>query len=146
MSGYFSYRNYFGTGCSRGPLSSLVTCGGPQALKIFHQPACVYGFSMFMLVFIVGIVAVIKRPTGPLMGVSIVPGIAGTAFPGYLSFYELAVQHLPLKPMPARIYGLVFYFGSLFSSIIGRQSLLRQLNTLPPLTTEWVLEPPPRLL
>lgn len=123
MSGYLSYRNYFSAGCSQGPLARLVTCGGPNAVKIFEQPTCVYGLVMFMLVFVFALVGLQTQPSRKIITTLVVLGIAGTAFSGFLSIYEVWYLRFPLNPMPACVYGLLFYLGILISGIIAYRGL-----------------------
>lgn len=119
LSGYLSYWNYFGPGCSVGPLSWLVTCGGPKAVTIFGQPTCIYGFTMFLAVFITALVGLSKSAGKKLMATLTILGIAGTAFSGFLSVYEIFFLKIDLTALPACVYGLVFYVGILVASIIG---------------------------
>lgn len=128
LSGYLSYWNYFGPSCTAGPLSWLVSCGGPTKVLIFGQPTCIYGFVMFFLVFIIALVAAFKRPTGPLIGTIIALGVAGTLFSGGLVVYEVLILKLQFTTLPSCVYGLLFYLGILVSSLLGRHGLLRSLD------------------
>lgn len=118
LSGYLSYRNYFSAGCSQGPLSRIVTCGGPKAVKIFGQPTCLYGLGMFLAVFVTALVGLMKQPTRGLALTLVLLGIAGTAFSSFLSVYEIWFLNINLSALPACIYGLAFYLSILFSSIV----------------------------
>jgi uncharacterized membrane protein len=48
FSGFLSYRELFGGGCNLG----FVTCGTKTG-PIFGMPACVLGFFMYLLIFVV---------------------------------------------------------------------------------------------
>lgn len=128
MSGYLSYRFYFTSGCSEGPLSWMVTCGGPKAVLLLGQPTCVYGLTMFAAVFVTAFIGLQRTVGKKLMIALTVLGIAGTAFSGFLSVYEIFVLDIELTALPACVYGLVFYVGILVTSIIG----LRTTNTSAP--------------
>ena len=136
LSGYLSYWNYFGPGCSEGPLNWLVTCGGPKAVKIFHQPTCIYGFAMFLAVFITALVGLYRDASKKLMVTLTVLGIAGTAFSGFLSIYEIFFLKIELNALPACVYGLIFYVGILVTSIIGLRAPVTTtpVSPIPPAT------------
>ncbi len=128
MSGYLSYRNYFSSGCSQGPLSSIVTCGGPKAVKIFGQPTCIYGFVVFFITFITAVVGLQSKTGHRVIRTLIVLGIAGTLFSAYLAVYEVFFLKFGFSPMPACIYGLIFFLGILLSSIGAFKSAVSELN------------------
>ncbi len=119
LSGYLSYWNYFGPGCSVGPLSWLVTCGGPKAVKIFGQPTCIYGFTMFLAVAITAIVGLTSTARRSLGLTLTLLGMAGTAFSGFLSIYEIFFLKIDLTALPACVYGLAFYVGILITAIVA---------------------------
>lgn len=130
LSGYLAYWNYFGPGCSEGPLSWLVTCGGPKAVKIFGQPTCVYGFTMFTVVAVLAVYALLKKSSRMSFVPFIVLGICGTLFAGFLSIYEIFYLHIELNALPACVYGLIFYLGILFTAGIGQWSSQRVTDPL----------------
>lgn len=110
MSGYLSYQNYFNGGCKA---NSFLTCGvGPAKVLIFGQPTCIYGFAMFTLTFILIFLAWTKTQAKGLVTATLVVGTVGVLFSLYLSVYELFwLKALDYGPLPACIYGLVFYVG-----------------------------------
>lgn len=131
LSGYLSYRNYFLSGCAEGPLSKIVTCGGPQAVHIFGQPTCIYGLIVFLAVFITTLIGLNRQPSRPLNLALVMMAIAGTLFSGYLSVYEIGVQRLGFSPVPACIFGLVFFSGALKASILAWRATARSTALLP---------------
>lgn len=134
LSGYLAYWNYFGPGCSEGPLGWLVTCGGPKAVKIFGQPTCIYGFAMFTAVAMLAAYALIKKSSRLSMVPFIVLGVCGTLFAGFLSVYEIFYLKIDLQAMPACVYGLIFYLGILATASIGywfSQRITDPLDKLP---------------
>lgn len=131
LSGYLSYWNYFGPGCSEGPLRWLVTCGGSKAVKIFGQPTCIYGLTMFLAVFVTALVGLYKEASKKLMAGLMLLGIAGTTFSGFLSIYEIFFLKIELSALPACVYGLFFYLGILIASIVGWRSTFASLPTPP---------------
>ncbi len=128
LSGYLSYWNYFKPGCAVGPLNWLVTCGGPKAVKIFGQPTCIYGFGMFLAVFITALIGLNKIPSGAMIKTLIMLGLAGTLFSGFLSVYEIWFLKIEFTALPACVYGLIFYLGILISSIVGSRKLMQELS------------------
>lgn len=130
LSGYLSYRNYFTSGCSQDLVSQFVTCGGVKAFKIFNQPTCVYGFTMFLAVFITSLIGLYKPASKNIMLAQTIFGIAGTAFSGFLVVYEIFYLKFPLTPIPACVFGLVFYVSILVTSIIGRRTLKTASSTI----------------
>lgn len=48
FSGYLSYNELFAGGCTTG----AITCGA-KSISIFGLPACVYGFFMYLVIFVV---------------------------------------------------------------------------------------------
>lgn len=121
MSGYLTYWNLWGPGCHEGPLSWLISCGGPQKVLIFGLPTCVYGFFMYLTVGVTALVGMIsKAPRGSiatLLGL----GLLGTAFSGGLTAYELFILKLKFSSLPACAVGFVFFGGILISAIIARR-------------------------
>lgn len=132
LSGYLTYWNYFGNSCQQNPLSWMVTCGGPNAPKIFEQPTCVYGFVMFFAVFILALIGLNKRPSGGLVKTLVTLGVVGTLFSASLSIYEIWILKLNFTTLPACVYGLVFYVGILISSILGLQKIRASLDATAP--------------
>lgn len=127
LSGYLSYVNLWGPGCSQGFLSGIVSCGGPTKVLIFGYPTCVYGFGMYLTMFLINVFGWSSANPRPfwnwLMGIAIL----GTAFAGGLTIYELSVLKLKFTTLPACVYGLVLYAGMLAVILAVRrnQSLSR---------------------
>ncbi|MBI4426580.1 MAG: hypothetical protein HY567_03295 [Candidatus Kerfeldbacteria bacterium] len=125
LSGYLSYWNLWGPSCHQGPLSWLVSCGGPQKVLIFGLPTCVYGFFMYLAVAVTALIGLTSNKhrgtTATLIGL----GSLGTAFAGGLMIYEIFVLKLTFTTVPACVYGLVLYLGILTAAIVGRRSISR---------------------
>lgn len=118
LSGYLSYWNLFGPSCHQGPLNWLVSCGGPKKVLIFGQPTCIYGFVMFLTVFILALVNLLAaNPKKNITLAVVVLGIVGTLFSGGLTIYEILFLKLTFTGFPACVYGLFFYLGILITSI-----------------------------
>lgn len=119
LSGYLSYVNLWGPGCSQGFLSNIVSCGGPQKVLIFGLPTCIYGFFMYLAVFVTNLLAAstasVRHYFLTLAGL----GIAGTLFSGGLTIYELFVLKLTFTTLPACVYGFVLYLGILVTAWKG---------------------------
>lgn len=113
LSGYLTYLNLWGAGCSQGFLSGIVSCGGPTKVLIFGYPTCVYGFVMYLAIFFINLFgwsALNPRPFWNwLLGIAVL----GTAFAGGLTIYELFILKLKFTTLPACVYGLVLYAGML---------------------------------
>jgi len=123
LSGYLSYWNLFGPSCHQGPLNWLVSCGGPKKVLIFGQPTCIYGFAMFLTVFVLASTSLIRPPKKRVVAWLIGLGIVGTLFSGFLTIYEVFFLKLSFTGLPACIYGLVFYVGILIASILAYRGL-----------------------
>ena len=119
LSGYLTYQNLWGAGCSEGFLSGIVSCGGPKKVLIFGQPTCVYGFAMYLIVFITNLLATSAQKLRPYFLTLTTIAIAGTLFSGGLTFYELFVLKLKFTTLPACVYGLVLYVGILAAAWAG---------------------------
>lgn len=126
LSGYLTYWNYFGKVCYQNPLSSIVSCGGPQRVLIFGQPTCVYGFAMFLAVAIVAIAGLRATPKKGIAKALVALGVAGTLFSGGLTIYELWILKIQFTGLPACVYGLIFYLGILVTSIVAYRNLKKQ--------------------
>lgn len=135
LSGYLSYVNLWGPGCTQGFLSSIVSCGGPQKVLIFGQPTCVYGFFMYLAVALITIWGFTakdnRRPLQTILGL----GILGTAFSGGLTIYELWILKLQFSTLPACVYGLVLYAGILITSIVALKKTPSAPAQPPPITS-----------
>lgn len=114
LSGYLSYLNLWGAGCSK----FFISCGGAKQVLIFGQPTCVYGFFMYLIVFILGIISLVKEHAQSIMKTLLGFAILGTAFSGFLTFYELVVLKIEFSGLPACAYGLILYAGILVFSIL----------------------------
>jgi hypothetical protein len=55
FSGYLSYYEIWGGGCKL----SFLQCG---TFKMANLPACVYGFFMYLIIFIVSLLSLNKKP------------------------------------------------------------------------------------
>ena len=49
FSGYLSYQELFAGGCQ----NSFIQCG--SSFSLFNLPACVYGFFMYLAIFIISL-------------------------------------------------------------------------------------------
>lgn len=105
LSGYLSWYAYLGPGCRQ----ALITCGTDKPVLIFGQPTCIYGLAMFLIVFILGLVALGVKQRPPI--VSTILGFAGFGllFSGGLTVYE--VFFVGVHAIPACVYGFVLYAG-----------------------------------
>ncbi|MFA6553365.1 MAG: hypothetical protein WCT27_02980 [Patescibacteria group bacterium] len=114
FSGYLSYYNIWGPGCSQ----AIISCG-PKPLKIFGLPQCIYGFFMYLIVAILSVVAIIKNNsrsvTKWVMGIS----IFGLLFAGFLAVYELFFQTSASVGVPACVYGFFLYLLAVIFSGVG---------------------------
>jgi uncharacterized membrane protein len=115
FSGYLSYTNLWGNGCT----NSLISCGGAKQVKIFGQPTCVYGFFMFTIEAIMAIFALIKTDRKPLLKWMFGLGIFGSLFAGGIAIYEVIALDAFTYGFPACIYGFVFYFLIFLFAMIG---------------------------
>lgn len=131
LSGYLSYWNLWGPGCHEGPLSWLVSCGGPQKVLIFGLPTCVYGFFMYLAVAITAFLGIGATQSRRFLNVILGLGIFGTLFAGGLTIYELWILKLKFTALPACVYGLVLYAGILATSFAALRRLRAQF-TAPP--------------
>ncbi len=125
LSGYLSWYNLWGPGCSE----TFISCGGPEPILIFGLPTCVYGFFMFLLTGILGVLGVAEKNKRLvlrwLLGVSIV----GVGFSAFLSYYEMFVQKL--EELPACAYGLILYILILIATIIGLKKHVELMKAKP---------------
>lgn len=104
LSGYLSYVNIWGTGCEKTFISCSGGASGP--VEIFGVPNCVYGFFMFLAVFILSIIATLKD-IQKIRTVIFWLGVVGTLFALGLSIYE--IFWLDATSLPACVYGFIFY-------------------------------------
>lgn len=123
LSGYLSYWNLFGPSCHQGPLNWLVSCGGPKKVLIFGQPTCIYGFGMFLTVFILALINLVRSPKRTITAWLVGLGIAGTLFSGGLTIYEVFFLRLSFTGLPTCIYGLAFYAGVLITSTLAYRKI-----------------------
>lgn len=56
FSGYLSYMELFAGGCGK----AIVSCG-ENTRSIFSLPACVYGFFMYLLVFVAALTGLLSK-------------------------------------------------------------------------------------
>jgi len=120
FSGYLTYYNYWGGGCE----NALITCGtGPNAVLIFGQPSCVYGFFMFLAVAVIVSLGWMKQNIHPFASTIFWLSIAGTLFAGGLTVYELVWLKTGVYGIPACAYGLLFYLGIFVSAYLWRTRL-----------------------
>lgn len=130
LSGYLSYWNLWGPGCHEGPLSGIISCGGPQKVLIFGLPTCVYGFFMYLAVAVTAGIGLSSANQQRVMPTLIGLGVAGTLFAGGLTIYELAILKLTFSALPACVYGLVLYGAVLVISVLARRR--RSTPNVPP--------------
>jgi uncharacterized membrane protein len=134
FSGYLTYYNYFvQDGCHK----AIISCGGGgSAIKIFGQPSCVYGFGMFTIMAILGMVGVSQKRKGTMLAALLI-SIAGTLFSGTLSVLELWFRTPRPSTPPACVYGGIIYLALMITSIIGWRSMnaASQTTNLPPSQT-----------
>lgn len=120
LSGYLSYVNIWGQGCTQGLMSKLVSCGsGPKKVLIFGQPTCIYGFFMYLAGAVTLLLAIGRKNLKPIFMTTTIFGIAGTLFSGFLVVYELWVIRLTFDTIPSCAYGLVLYLGILITSMVA---------------------------
>jgi len=120
LSGYLTYKSLWSTGCSQGFISRYVSCGGSQKVLIFGQPTCIYGFAMYLVVFIVNAITWTKKQSS-LWLTLVLLGIAGSLFSGGLTIYELFILNIQFTALPSCVYGLILYLGILVAAIQGRR-------------------------
>src|SRR3989338_4583799 len=105
FSGYLSYYNVFVGGCSK----TIISCGGPDQVLIFSLPTCVYGFFMYLAVLGFSLVGLISENKRNFLKIIFCFGLFGTAFAGFLSFYEIYVLDINFTGIPACVVGLGIY-------------------------------------
>ena len=115
MSGYLSWFNLWGPGCT----NAFLKCGGPEPILIFGLPTCVYGFFMFLLTAILAVIGMMKTNMRAYLNALLVVTIVGVLFSGFLTYYELFVQDYELSSLPACAYGLILYAIALVFTVIG---------------------------
>lgn len=116
LSGYLSYQTLFvSTGCTQ----ALLTCG-ENPVRIIGVPQCVLGFTMFLMVGIVGMIIFQTNRPRPFVNTQIIFGLAGTLFSGGLSFYELWIRQPAPFTMPACVYGFFLFLGILMTAVLAR--------------------------
>lgn len=143
LSGYLSYWNLWGPSCHAGPLSWLVSCGGPQKVLIFGLPTCVYGFFMYLAVAITALVGLTAVRSQGALKTLVGLGILGTLFAGGLTVYELFIIKLKFEALPACVYGLILYAGILATSSAAYKKITRSGITTPPPTMPTSSSPNP---
>jgi hypothetical protein len=121
LSGYLSYVNLWGPGCSQGFLSGIISCGGPTKVLIWGYPTCVYGFAMYLAIFLTNVFAWSALNPRPFWNWLLGLTVLGTAFAGGLTIYELFILNLKFSALPACVYGLVLYGGMLGVLLAQRQ-------------------------
>lgn len=105
FSGYLSYYNVFIGGCSE----TIISCGGPDQVLIFGLPTCVLGFFMYMAVFWLSFAGLMAGNKRKFLKIIFCLGLFGTAFAGFLSFYEIYILDISFTGIPACVVGLVLY-------------------------------------
>lgn len=122
FSGYLSYYNVFVGSCSE----TIISCGGPDQVLIFGLPTCVLGFFMYLTVFGLSLVGLIAANKRKILKIIFCLGLFGTAFAGFLSFYEIYILDINFTGIPACVVGLVLYAGITilsFSSFLKKEAL-----------------------
>lgn len=120
LSGYLTYKSLWSTGCSQGFISRYVSCGGPQKVLLLGQPTCIYGFAMYLIVFVLNGMTWMKKRLS-MWSALVALGIAGSLFSGGLTVYELFILDIQFTALPSCVYGLILYIGILLAAIKGRQ-------------------------
>lgn len=96
------------------------TCAFKEGCPIFlGQPACYYGFAMFVTMFAATLIALVRKASGrwPLK-LNLAVSVLGMVFSGYFAVSEIAVW---FKPGQFRLYGLglsTCVYGFIFYIII----------------------------
>lgn len=126
FSGYLTYYNLWGPGCSK----AIISCG-PKPLKIFGLPQCIYGLFMYTIVAILAIVALARENTRVLMKWILGISIFGALFAGFLAVYELFIQPDASNGLPACVYGFFLY---VLAVIFASLSLKHREEVTPPVT------------
>ncbi len=122
LSGYLSYYALQKTGCSQSAISQIVSCGGSKTVKLAGIPTCVYGFAMFLLVFVINMWSwSAPQQPGPKTAV-LTLGIIGLLFSSGLLIYELFVLDIKFTTLPACAYGLAFYTGITICAVLFRRA------------------------
>ncbi len=105
FSGFLSGVKFFSDTCALGE-----TCP-----RFFGQPACYYGFGLFLTIFILSVILVFKKTDTRRVSLAIaVVSIAGIAFAGkfvigeILQWAETGFEWSALG-LPTCAYGLIFY-------------------------------------
>lgn len=123
MSGYLSYLNIFGQGCTKTWISCSVN---GQRVLLIGQPTCIYGLGMFLVALILtGAAWQTKQKSilNWLIGV----GALGTAFSFGLIIYEAFWLQAFKYGFPACVYGFIFFTTILISAITWRKNLHQEL-------------------
>ncbi|MFH1207583.1 MAG: vitamin K epoxide reductase family protein [Patescibacteria group bacterium] len=114
FSGYLSYYNLWGPGCSE----AIISCG-PKPIEIFGLPQCIYGFFMYAIVAVLSVAAMAKNNsravTKWILGIS----IFGLLFAGFLAVYELFFQTAASVGVPACVYGFFLYLLAVIFASVG---------------------------
>lgn len=109
FSGYLSYLNVFNSGCSE---FALISCGRPgDQVLIFKLPTCVYGFFMYLAVFVLTSLGLLNIKRRLFSKIIFGLGVFGTLFAGSLSYYEIFILKIKFIGFPACVIGLIFYFA-----------------------------------
>lgn len=132
FSGYLSYFNLWGPGCSQ----PLISCGGAKTVEIFGLPTCVYGFFMFLMEALLATIALTKQDKKKLLKWMFGLGLFGVLFAGVLAVYEIVWLDAFTYGIPACLYGFIFYFLIFLFALFG---LRYQGNEAPP------VQPPPKV-
>ncbi|MFH1235984.1 MAG: hypothetical protein V1685_03545 [Parcubacteria group bacterium] len=126
LSGYLTYWNLIGPSCHQGPLNWLVSCGGPKKVLLLGLPTCVYGFAMFLTVFLLSAATVAGKPKKSIIKALITLGVIGTLFSSTLIVYEIWILKLTFTGLPACVYGLLFYLGILITNVAAYRRILHE--------------------
>ncbi|MFC1687713.1 vitamin K epoxide reductase family protein [Patescibacteria group bacterium] len=113
LSGYLSYYSLFTDGCTE----TFINCG-TEPVEIFGLPNCVYGFFMYLLVFVLAVIGLMKSQKAAFKTL-VVLGIVGTLFAASLSVYELFFLDVEWSGLPACVYGFFLYLGIFIFSILA---------------------------
>lgn len=115
FSGYLSYYNLFGPGCTH----AIISCGGAKQVLIFGLPTCVYGFFMFLAEVVLAIIALTRQNKKGVLKVMFGLGLFGMLFSGFLTVYEIVGLNALTYGLPACVYGFAFYFLIFLFSLFG---------------------------
>jgi hypothetical protein len=115
FSGYLSYVNLWGSGCT----DAVISCGGAKQVLIFGLPTCVYGFFMFAFEAVLAIAALTRADKKTLLKWMFGLGLFGVMFAGVLAIYEIIWLDAFTYGIPACLYGFFFYFFIFLFALFG---------------------------